>query len=735
MRLRQRLKLISLLSMSSGLIVVILGAAPVPSSYSTVEKSVGRIRQTWSGASGDAQSQATQGGWNKLGDALLNDLRAYSKAPSNAARLDALKQIEEISSELGTLSWQPAIELREAVQQWLRPRLHVAEASRLVKDTLASLPPSADPAVQGNRSRWVDFVDKDFSDALRDYDSAETVAQRLAALRRIRQALHELKQLNLGHSWQPARELEAAYDDLFGQPNLDVTAGVAIVSPYFNANLVETGPIYRKGYWSQVTAGPKTGFGLLASDDGIAFYNKQTLVSVTPITDFQKQLEEDPQGQRAAKLYYFSATSYDWSELTVTTVLRPSGLTITPSQTHCIDVAIGACETPDGHLLRTVAALVGMDKEAIVKRVKEGALPKLQERIPVEAKEEAEERIAKQTEERNADLRKRGLVGNNTFEVQNFAVTQLSLRSRPEAVFVSGLFHGKDVPYLGADTPKPASLATSEDPGVTADVHLPSLLANGVAAVLQRDDVKAAKNVMISITEAPPGTPPGATTKVKANVDYPTYVKAVDAGRKSTPRVTVLRVARPDQAPEFSTDAKGNLIVIVRDFQIEVPAPEAEARGGIVGAAAKVYRIKIPEAELVASYTVETPAGKALQIHGQILDFTPSPNSEVLAITDDETKAVPLSRFSAVLVLGGLGGRLRSQPINISGDQIKIPGFRIHSVSPLDPSGWVRAILEQTGETAAPSASPSVPSSESAPAVPSVQPESAPAAPAPAPAT
>lgn len=142
MRLRQRLKLISLLSMSSGLIVVILGAAPVPSSYSTVEKSVGRIRQTWSGASGDAQSQATQGGWNKLGDALLNDLRAYSKAPSNAARLDALKQIEEISSELGTLSWQPAIELREAVQQWLRPRLHVAEASRLVKDTLASLPPS-----------------------------------------------------------------------------------------------------------------------------------------------------------------------------------------------------------------------------------------------------------------------------------------------------------------------------------------------------------------------------------------------------------------------------------------------------------------------------------------------------------------------------------------------------------------------------------------------------------------
>ena len=84
---------------------------------------------------------------------------------------------------------------------------------------------------------------------------------------------------------------------------------------------METGPVYRKGYWSQVTAGPKTGFGLLPSDDGIAFYNKQTLVSVTPITDFQNQIAADPQGQRAAKLYQFSTTSYDWSELTITTVL------------------------------------------------------------------------------------------------------------------------------------------------------------------------------------------------------------------------------------------------------------------------------------------------------------------------------------------------------------------------------------------------------------------------------
>ena len=50
-------------------------------------------------------------------------------------------------------------------------------------------------------------------------------------------------------------------DDLFNRPNLDVTADVATVSPVLEANLVESGPITRKGYTSMVTAGPKTASG------------------------------------------------------------------------------------------------------------------------------------------------------------------------------------------------------------------------------------------------------------------------------------------------------------------------------------------------------------------------------------------------------------------------------------------------------------------------------------------
>ena len=95
-------------------------------------------------------------------------------------------------------------------------------------------------------------------------------------------------------------------------------------------------------------------------------------------------------------------------------------------------------------------------------------------------------------------------------------------------------------------------------------------------------------------------------------------------------------------------------------FKSKCPLQRVKPKGECVGAAAKIYRIKIPQAEIALSYKVETAPGNPPQLHAKVEDFNPGTNSEVLAITDDETKAVPLSRFSASLVLGGIGGRLRS---------------------------------------------------------------------------
>ena len=275
-------------------------AAPAPTSYAGVEKAIASIRQGWTRPGGAEDPSAP--GWNALCESLSADLREYSQAKSTADRLAPLNRIYQVSMALASVPWSPATQLREELRQWLRPRVRLAWAERRLDDTVRNLPPTSDASVQANRQRWVDFVENDLGKALGQYNGAATVSQRQEALKHVHDALASLRLRNEQRPWQPSADLVGAVNDLFNQPNLDITADVNIVSPLFDRNLVTTGPVYRKGYWSQVTAGPKTGFGLLPSDNGIAFYNSQLLTSMTPIHDFNIQVGSDPRGQRATKL-------------------------------------------------------------------------------------------------------------------------------------------------------------------------------------------------------------------------------------------------------------------------------------------------------------------------------------------------------------------------------------------------------------------------------------------------
>ncbi len=92
--------------------------------------------------------------------------------------------------------------------------------------------------------------------------------------------------------------------------------------------------------------------------------------------------------------------------------------------------------------------------------------------------EEGLERIAVETQKRNADLRAKGLIGNNTLSIRDF--TDHPARA---AIPARGDLRRRPVPVarrpgqLGADLPQPPKLNTFE-PGVTADVHLSSILTS-----------------------------------------------------------------------------------------------------------------------------------------------------------------------------------------------------------------------------------------------------------------
>ena len=679
-------------------------AAPAPPTYIGVERTIDSIRQAWSRPG--ARPEPNADGWNRLLDTLLEQLRAHAGAEDEAGRLAALNRVDEIEAALETVAWPPAAALRAEVGEWLRPRARLARARRQLSDTVESLPPAGDPAAQANRTRWLEFVRNDLGGALGAYDGARTVRQRQEALRRLREVLAYLHgqnqgQQSQGRTWAPSWELEAAMNGLFNRPNLDIAADVATVQPVFEVNLVTNSTVIHEGYTSILTAGPRTGFGLIPLDGGIGFYNSQSMFFITIIHDFQQRLAQDPQGQKATQLYEFTATTHDRSSLTVTKTITPDGLSISPSLTHNIDAAICSAPTRGNGLKRGVAALIGMNQDRITAEVKEGALPRFRQDIPRESLEEAQERSSVVQAKQNADLRSNYLPGNETAQVGDFLIRQLSMASRPEAIFLGGRFEWRGAPdQRGADMPRPPRLASTIEPGVTADLHLGSILTSAAGGIWRQDRFRSVQNVMIQTKAVPPGTPPGDAVEVREDVSFADFIKAVDAARNARdPRVQAMRITRPRQPPEFSTDARGYLVALVRDFQLEAPAPDPQSGGALLGVPAKVLRFKAPLVEVALSYQLDPSTPGSLQLKGKIQEFNPGTGGEVLAIGDDEDQARPLTRFQSAIVMTALGVRMRSQNIDINLDQLPLPGFAIRSVSPPDPSGWARINLVRTDLT------------------------------------
>jgi hypothetical protein len=684
------------LALAGLLVVACLGAAPAAPSYHAVEQSIGQIRRDWARqkAPGDPNAPA----WNTVFDAILADLSAYSRAGTDADRLAILTRLNRRSDALA-VAWPPATELREGLSDWLRPRLRVATAGRQLVERVRNLSKPADAAVQNNRAKWVKFVETDLAKALKDYDASATVAQRVAALESLHAVTDALKTRNRANAWGPSIELQAALDDLCDQRNIDISIDAPTLSPVLATQVITSGPVPHKGYIAQVTAGEYRGFGLMSSDDGIAFYNRQMMSSVTPIWDFQNQMASDPRGSRATKLYQFNAASTDASEMTVVVVMRPSGLSIYPQQTHNVGMLLNSVPTAQGGFGRFVAALVGFNQARINAKVREGAIGPMREKVVREAAEVSGEKTAAEAAVRNAKLAQY-LIGNNQLAYNDFLVEALSLRSRPENALIAGTLTYKDAPrQMGADIPQPPSLVRPAS-GISADLHLSSIFTNLTRGFLQSDAAREVENLMVVTRKAESGRPPSDGFKVTQNVGFPQYLRAVDEARAANdPNVAAIRLKKPSRSPQFGVDAKGNLVALVNDLQIEVPAPTQAAKGGVSGPPARVYRITSPQAEFVIAVKVEAKSEREpVHLVGKIDSFDPGRGAKVFAIDTDEKKAAPLPVLQATFVLGGIRGKLMGTPIDLPAPDIDLRGFAIHSVSALDPSGWVRVNLTRAAD-------------------------------------
>jgi hypothetical protein len=680
-----------------------LTAADAPSTHRSVSDATARLRAAATPAEGQPAGPDSAA-WAALADSVDQGLAAYQAAPDDAARRAALDGLAGTTATLRTSAWAPAQELASPLDDWSRPRRGLLDASTSLTETIGRLPATADPNVQANRQRWVELVDR-LRDSFRTYDTATTVRDRLDGLEAIRQTLDTMDQVSRSAPWLPALQLRGALSSLFERPNLEAVADLPTVAAFLEKDVATTGPITRNGQVSYVTAGAKTGFGLLPSDDGLVFYNRQQLTSVTPIRGFQQQVAADPQGRRAAELYCFSATSNDFAELTIVGALRPSGLSLSPSSTHATQVTLGSQPTQGKGLVRLFAGLLGQDQQTILSKVYQGAVGEIKQGVIEGANAEQAERVGQAQAEQNAQLAN-VLIGNNTAALAGqLGVSRLDIRSRPSFAWVRGNVEWLDGQSgLGADASKPPQFAQTE-PGVTTDVHLTSLLTNLSRGFLDSPKAQGVQNVLLTTKAVPEGAPASSGVTTTPNADYAAFLSAIDASRAANdPKATAIRIRKPEGDPQFAVDAKGNLVAIVPNLTIEVPAPPPSGLGNLLGGGgannappARVFRLEAPRAEFAVSlnYTPWSVSGPA-KMAAKIESFDPGPGTKLTALGATEDEATPVNALTTAVVLGVFRARVQGQPIEVPLDQLPLTGFAITSISPLDPSGWMRVVLSRT---------------------------------------
>lgn len=672
-----------------------LGAAPAAPSYVGVMNRIEKIQNDWEKANYTPKQNPHADGWNVFFRAVSDELDQYSRSNSIDERVQALNSLYGYLQSMSNLSWPKAVQVREELRAWLRPRITLAWAEYRVLEGISKIPEDQ----QANREKWQSFIETDLRPALHQFEAAETVVGRIDAHQRVQSVLDALVKSNQVRPWSRSYALQQAVSDLYDVPNLEVTIDRSTVtSAAAKTGLVEPGPIFFKGQWSYVTPGPITGVGLVPTNDGIQVSISQAMTSVTPISGFNQQVAQDPQGKQAAKLYHFDATTQNNAVLTITVLFRlATGIQLAPGYQHGISAAISSQPTQGNGLMRGIASLVGLDQEKITDKVYEGAIGKIRQQVVESAMQLAGIKASQKAAEFNSQLLQY-LVDSETVAKDKYGVTDLRIQTLSDYIKVQGMvvnLAGPTPTWRGGSLPQPHSFASTISQGVTVDIHLPSALSNLAKGFMEGSAAKDVKNVMIVTTENV-DDPSKRGMYSKKNADWETFLAKVKETRGKPAESKAIRVFKPSAPIEVSTDAEGHLVVVVPDFIIEVPTPPGMTKGGaLTGPPAQVYRIKAQRAEFVVDVKITAPVDNSpARVAAKVVGFDGGPNVEVLAIDEDPDKPVKLNALTGRVIVSAFGTQLSSIPFDEPIKQLADTPAMLVDSTPLDPSGWMRLVFQ-----------------------------------------
>ena len=193
----------------------------------------------------------------------------------------------------------------------------------------------------------------------------------------------------------------------------------------------------------------------------------------------------------------------------------------------------------------------------------------------------------------------------------------------------------------------------------------------------------------MSIVPPDEGAPTMDDITIQENGSYDDLMKAIaDVRAKSgnDPNAIALRVTKPAAPPIFDVDSEGNLVVMVRDVTLEVPAPENFNQRGILGfgQSPKVLRFVFGEVTLTVQVTANPDeGGRAVAVNGEVTAVTyGGGGTTVFGVGESEDQTQELNLLTRSGALGVLAGKIQGQKVdrNIRVDQL-LPGFVLTDIS------------------------------------------------------
>ena len=602
-----------------------------------------------------------------------------------------------------------AADVANALNQWISPRLQALRYGISVRDTIAR----GDYWItDAHRQNYAELA-VPLVTALEDYEAAKTTAQRFEAREKIRDLIAQLQTRLQTTPWPDASAIIETIKSRWESPNLLLTVTAEGLRPLLDRGIVTPDPVFYKGRTSYVTPRERYGYGLIPSNDSIAFYIRQAMTSVTPVTDFEQQVQANRGGRVLTRAYALGNTIQNDSLLTMSFAIRPSGVAMSPSYQNNVRPNLSVTPRQGGGLTRAFMGLAGMDRQAIADQIYSRSIGQIQSEAETSSLEQGQMRANEAAAQLNGAMMPYRR-GPNAFSYRQFLVDRVLTRTEPTHVHAEARLAYE---YPGFETIGPIDVAPPLDPVdaryVTTAIHIPNLLENIASNYL----AELASRGPTTIGFMPDQDGDGVL-EIEINGDDLHFRSALEENARIArkPEGAALEPGKPLAAislgdkkivPHFTVSDKGNLVMLLREVRVDIASPALTLMTG--ARFGNAVRIDTPSAEVEIAF-VQLPATADLpeRLALKVLTVTLDPKARIYSFEEPGKAPREVSTLRKIGLVSAATAVMTSRTIDLPLDALRLADqVRVVSLDPLGSLGWfqfvvdVEQVLNQLGQPGA----------------------------------